>query len=85
VSRFISENVSTAKDARTEMRDLIRGYRDWCTAQGFKAIDLSKALDEVEALCRQIGITIEVAPDRRVYCIGASIKKRDAQAALSAH
>jgi hypothetical protein len=45
-----------------------------------KAIDLSKALDEVEALCRQIGIAIEVAPDQRVYCIGASIKRRDAQA-----
>jgi hypothetical protein len=34
VSRFISENVSTAKDARTEMRDLIRGYRDWCASEG---------------------------------------------------
>ena len=74
MSRFISENVLTAKDAKTEMRDLIRGYRNWCEAQGFKAIDLSKALDEVETLCRQIGVTIEVAPDQRVYCVGASIR-----------
>jgi hypothetical protein len=76
VSRFISENVSTAKEAKTEMRDLIRGYRDWCVAQGFKAIDLSKALDEIDTLCRQIGITIDVGPDQKVYCIGASIKGR---------
>ena len=54
VSRFISENVSTAKDAKTEMREPIRGYRDWCTSEGLRAIDLNKALDEVEALCSQI-------------------------------
>jgi hypothetical protein len=74
VSRFISENVSTAKDARTEMRELIRGYRDWCAAEGLRAIDLSKALDEVETLCSQIGIQIEVAPDQRVYCVGATLR-----------
>jgi hypothetical protein len=74
VSRFISENVSTAKDARTEMRDLIRGYRDWCATEGLRAIDLNKALDEVESLCSQIGIQIEVAPDQRVYCLGATLK-----------
>ena len=74
VPRFISEKVSTAKDARTEMRDLIRGYRDWCAAEGFRAKDLNKALDEVEALCSQIGIQIEVAPDQRVYCVGATLR-----------
>ena len=74
VSRFISENVSTAKDARTEMRDLIRGYRDWCATEGLRAIDLNKALDEVETLCSQIGIQIEVAPDQRVYCVGATLR-----------
>ena len=74
VSRFIRENVSTAQGVKTEMRDLIRGYRDWCAAQGFKAIDLSKALDEVETLCRQIGVTIEVASDQRVYCVGATMR-----------
>jgi hypothetical protein len=74
VSRFISENVSTAKDARTEMRDLIRGYRDWCASEGLRAIDLNKALDEVEALCSQIGIRIEVASDQRVYCVGATLR-----------
>jgi hypothetical protein len=74
VSRFISENVSTAKDAKTEMRELIRGYRDWCATEGLRAIDLSKALDEVEALCGQIGIQIEVAPDQRVYCVGATLR-----------
>jgi hypothetical protein len=74
VSRFISENVSTAKDARTEMRELIRGYRDWCASEGLRAIDLSKALDEVETLCSQIGIQIEVAPDQRVYCVGATLR-----------
>jgi hypothetical protein len=66
VSRFIRENVSTAQGVKAEMRDLIRGYRNWCAAQGVKPIDLSKALDEVETLCRQIGVTIEVAPDQRV-------------------
>ena len=74
VSRFISENVSTAKDAKTEMRELIRGYRDWCATEGLRAIDLNKALDEVEALCSQIGIRIEVAPDQRVYCVGATLR-----------
>ena len=74
VSRFISENVSTAKDAKTEMRDLIRGYRDWCATEGLRATDLSKALDEVEALCGQIGIQIEVAPNQRVYCVGATLR-----------
>jgi hypothetical protein len=78
VSRFISENVSTAKDARTEMRELIRGYRDWCAAEGLRAIDLSKALDEVETLCSQIGIQIEVAPDQRVYCVGATLRPSSA-------
>jgi hypothetical protein len=74
VSRFISENVSTAKDSKTEMRELIRGYRDWCATEGLRAIDLTKALDEVEALCSQIGIRIEVAPDQRVYCVGATLR-----------
>jgi len=67
--------VSTAKDAKTEMRELIRGYRDWCTAEALRAIDLSKALDEVEALCSQIGIQIEVAADHRVYCVGATLRE----------
>ena len=56
------------------MRDLIQGYRDWCAAQGLKAIDLNTALDEVETLCRQIGVNIEVATDQRVYCVGATIR-----------
>ena len=56
------------------MRDLIQGYRTWCAAQGFKTIDLSKALDEVETICRQIGVTIEIASDQRVYCVGATMR-----------
>jgi hypothetical protein len=56
------------------MRDLIRGSRDWCATEGLRAIDLNKALDEVVALCSQIGIQIEVARDKRVYCSGATLK-----------
>jgi hypothetical protein len=56
---------------------LIRGYRGWCAAEGLKAVDLSKALDEVEALCQQIGITIEVGDDQLVYCVVARSLSRE--------
>ena len=74
VSRFISENVATAQGARIEMRDLIRGYRDWCAAQGLKAIDLSKALDEVEALCRADWRHHRGSARSTVYCVGAILR-----------
>jgi hypothetical protein len=48
--------------------------RDWCASEGLRAIDLNKALDEVEALCSQIGIRIEMAADEKVYCVGATLR-----------
>jgi len=56
------------------MRELIRGYRDWCTTEGLRAIDLNKALDEVEALSSQIGIRIEMAPDQCVHYVGETLR-----------
>jgi hypothetical protein len=44
---------ATTQGSRLEIRDLIRGDRGWCAAEGLKAVDLSKALDEVEALANR--------------------------------
>ena len=43
-------------------------------AQRYLTFKLGEGLDELETLCGQIGVTIEVASDQRVYCVGATMR-----------
>ena len=56
-----------------EMKALMRDYRAWCAQKGITPMDLSRFLDEIEKLCRKLGIDVEVGEDQRVYCLNVKI------------
>jgi hypothetical protein len=73
VNRFISENVATSSNAKILMRELLAAYRTWCTQRDHQPVDNEKVVDELEALLRHIGVTIEIGADQKVYCVGAQL------------
>jgi hypothetical protein len=56
----------------------MQDFRAWCAENGFEPITLNAFLDEIEKLCRKLGIVIEVVDDQRVYCVGVKLGKLDA-------
>jgi len=58
---------------RTEMKALMRDYQAWCAQKGRAPLELKGFLDEIEKICRQAGVEIEVGEDQRVYCLGVKL------------
>jgi hypothetical protein len=75
---FVLDRLFPGEGERTEMKALMRHYRDWCAQKGRTPLELSRFLDEIEKICRQAGVEIEVGEDQRVYCLG--VKLVDARA-----
>ena len=51
-----------------EMKALLKDYRGWCERKGAEPKDLGAFVDEVEAVCKKLCITIEALADKRVVC-----------------
>jgi hypothetical protein len=73
VKTFIGERVSPADGERVEMKALVQEYRAWCAGRGSGPIHLESFLEEVEKVCRKIGIEI-VNDAQRVYCLNIRIE-----------
>ena len=82
VKTFASTHLFPADGERVDIKSLIETYRAWCSERNLTPFDLEKFLDEVEELCRKLGIRIEADDERRVYCYGVKI---DAPGPASVH
>ena len=56
------------------MKALARDYRAWCSEKGLAPLELGAFLDEIEKLCRRLGIEIAVSNDQRVYCLDVNLR-----------
>ena len=72
VKAFIGERVSPADGERVEMKALVQEYRAWCAGKGSGPVDLESFLEEVEKVCRKVGIEI-VNDAQRVFCLNVRI------------
>jgi hypothetical protein len=64
------------------MKALVQEYRAWCANKGSGPVDLETFLEEVERVCRKVGIEI-VNDAQRVFCLDVKIDA--AQDALALH
>jgi hypothetical protein len=76
VKAFIGERMSPADGERVEMKALVKEYRAWCAGRGSGAVDLESFLEEVERVCRKVGIEI-VNDAQRVFCLNVRIEAAD--------
>ena len=81
VKAFIAECVSPADGERVEMKALVHEYRAWCASKGSGPVDLETFLEEVERVCRRVGIDI-VNDAQRVFCLNVKIDAADSARAL---
>jgi hypothetical protein len=72
VKAFIGERVSPADGERVEMKALLQEYRAWCAGRGCGAVDLESFLEDVEKVCRKVGIEI-VNDAQSVFCLNVKI------------
>ena len=80
VKAFIAECVSPAEGDRVEMKALVQEYRAWCATKGTGPVDLETFLEEVERVCRRVGIEI-VSDVQRVFCLNVKIDAPEIAAA----
>ena len=66
---FFREHVASAVGEQVEMKAMAGDYRAWCSEKGLAPLKLGAFLDEIEKLCRRLGIEIAVSNDQRVYCL----------------
>jgi hypothetical protein len=83
VKAFIAERVSPADGERVEMKALVHEYRAWCAGKGNGPMDLESFLEEVERVCRRVGIEI-VNDAQRVFCLNVKIEAMES-ASVSLH
>ena len=75
VKTFVRDHLFPADEGeRVDLKSLVHTYRAWCSDKGFAPIDLDGFLDEIEQLCRKLGVRIEVGDDQRVWCHGVKIE-----------
>ena len=73
VKSFVRDHVIPADGERVEIKALMRDYRAWCAKENVTPLDAGAFLDELEKLCRKLGIEIEVGDDQRVYCLNIKV------------
>ena len=73
VKSFFRDHVFPADGERVEIKALMRDYRAWCARENVTPLDASAFLDELEKLCRKLGIETEVGDDQRVYCLNVKM------------
>ena len=82
VKAFIGERVSPADGERVEMKSLVQEYRTWCAGKGSGPVDLESFLEEVERVCRKVGIEI-VNDAQRVFCLNVKIDAAESRTRLA--
>ena len=85
VKAFFREHVASAVGEQVEMKALARDYRAWCSEKGLAPLELGAFLDEIEKLCRRLGIEIAVSNDQRVYCLDVNLRSAVASAPAGLH
>jgi hypothetical protein len=55
------------------MKAMMQDYRTWCAERGLSPLAQREFLDEIEKICRQTGVGIEVGDDQRVYCLNVKL------------
>ena len=73
VKSFVRDHVFPADGERVEIKALMRDYRAWCAKENVTPLDASAFLDELEKLCRKLGIETKVGDDQRVYCLNVKV------------
>ena len=73
VKSFVRDHVLPADGERIEIKALMRDYRAWCAKENVTPLDASAFLDELEKLCRKLGIETMVDDDQRVYCLNVKV------------
>jgi hypothetical protein len=73
VKAFIGERLSPADGEMVEMKALVQEYRTWCAGKGSGPVDLESFLEEVEKVCRKVGIEI-VNDAQRVFCLNVRLE-----------
>ena len=73
VKSFVRDHVFPADGEQVEIKVLMRDYRAWCETKNFTPLDASAFLDELEKLCRKLGIETKVGDDQRVYCLNVKV------------
>ena len=73
VKSFVRDHVIPADGEQVEIKALMRDYRAWCAKENVTPLDASAFLDELEKLCRKLGIEIKVGDDQRVYCLNVKM------------
>jgi hypothetical protein len=85
VKSFVRDHVISADGERVEIKALMRDYRSWCTQKNVMPLDASAFLDELERLCRRLGIDTNVGDDQRVYCLNVKVASAMAGVAVAVH
>jgi hypothetical protein len=85
VKSFVSNHVFPADGERVEIKGLMRDYRAWCVQENVTPLGVSPFLDELEKLCRKLGIETKVDDDQRVYCLNVALKTVAATTHASVH
>ena len=70
-----------ADGEQVEIKALMRDYRAWCAKENVTPVDATAFLDELEKLCRKLGIETKVGDDQRVYCLNVKVAADLMQAA----
>jgi hypothetical protein len=81
VKTFVHDRLFPAEGERLDMKALTADYRAWCLQKGIGVLELSRFLDEIEAVCGRAGIAIEVGGDKRVYCLDVKLENAAAEPA----
>jgi hypothetical protein len=74
VSNFVRDQLFRVDGERVEMKALMQSYRAWCAENNIAPVDLNGFLDEIDKVCRRLGIIIEPNDDQRVYCVDVKLK-----------
>jgi len=82
---FSRDHVIPADGERIEIKTLMRDYRAWCARENLTPLDASAFLDELEKLCRKLGIETKVGDDQRVYCLNVKVAIEPAGMAVAVH
>jgi hypothetical protein len=81
VKMFVRDRLFPAEGERLDMKALTADYRAWCAQKRVAALELASFLDELETVCRNAGIAIEVGANKRVYCLDVKLENAGAEPA----
>ena len=85
VKSFARDHIFPAEGEQVEIKALMRDYRAWCARQQLTPLGVDAFLDELEKLCRKIGIETKVGDDQRVYCLDVRVTAKGVEAMAAPH